>query len=69
MFKQIIFFEILTTNTLGVNVYKMFKCDKNQVSIPMFKMNFLKFLAIDRIWPTLDKLYYFYLHMLEKIKF
>ncbi len=27
------------------------------------KMNVLKFWAIDIIWPTLDKFYYYYLHM------
>jgi hypothetical protein len=31
MFKQKIQPKILTTNTLGPNVHKMYECDKNQV--------------------------------------
>jgi len=51
--------KIFTTNTLCVNVYKMYECDKNQVlycNVKSFKRsNFWEFWTIDRTWPTLDK--------------
>jgi len=30
---KLLCFKILTTKTLGANVYKMFKCNKNQVKV------------------------------------
>ncbi len=54
--------KIFTTNTLCANVYKMYECDNNQMlycNVKSFKNSkFWEFLAIDRIWPTLDKFYY-----------
>ncbi len=58
--------NIFITNTLCVNVYKMYKCDKNQMpycNVKSFeKSNLWEFLAIDKTWPTLDKFYYFDFH-------
>ncbi len=49
---------IFTTNTLYVNVYKDFECDKNKMPYctikSIKKSNFLGFWAIDRICPALD---------------
>ncbi len=58
--------KIFTTNTLCVNVYKMYECHKNQMlycNVKNFKKsNFKKFRAIYKTWPTLDKFYYFHFH-------
>jgi hypothetical protein len=58
--------KFFTTNTLHVNVYKMYKCDKNQMpycSVKSFKKSiFWEFWAMDRIWLTLNKIYYFHFH-------
>jgi len=58
--------KILTTNTLGTNAYKMYKCDKNQMpycNVKNFKkLNFWEFWAINRTWPTLLKFNSFYFH-------
>ncbi len=52
---------ISTLNTLCVNVYKMYECDKNQMpysNVKDFKKsNFGEFWAIDKTWSTLDKFY------------
>jgi hypothetical protein len=61
--------KILTTNTLGTNVHKIYECDKNQVpycNVKKFKKwNFWEFWAIDRTWPTLDKFYYILTFIIE----
>jgi hypothetical protein len=52
-------FKIFTTNTLCVNEYKMYECDKNLMpycNVKSFKKsNFWEFWAIDKTWPTLEK--------------
>jgi hypothetical protein len=62
--------KILSTNTLGINIHKMYECDKNQMpycNVKNFKKwNFWEFWAIDRTWPTLDKFYYSYFHKWKK---
>ncbi len=44
-------------------MYKMYECDKNQMpyyNVKGFKKSsFWEFWAIDKIWPTLDKISYF----------
>jgi hypothetical protein len=51
--------KIFTTNTLCVNVYKMYECDKNQMryyNVIFFKKsNFWEIWAINKTCPTLDK--------------
>jgi hypothetical protein len=58
--------NIFTTNTLCVNVYKTYECEKNQMpycNVKKFKKsNFWGFWAIDRLWLMLDKFYYFHFH-------
>ncbi len=58
--------KIFITNTLRVNTYKMYECDKNQMpycNVKGFKKsNFWEFWAIDRTWPTLDIFSYFHFH-------
>jgi hypothetical protein len=47
--------KIFTTNTLYLNVYKIYECDKNQMlycNVKSFeKSNFWEFWAIDGTWP------------------
>jgi hypothetical protein len=58
--------KISTTNTLCVNVYKIYVYDNNQMfycNIIFFKKsNLWKFWAIDRTWFILDKFYYFHFY-------
>jgi hypothetical protein len=67
---KLFYFKIFTTSTLTANVYKMFKCDKNQVSycnVQKFKKwKFWEVWAIDKTWPTLDKFHYSYIHKWKK---
>jgi len=43
--------KILTTNTLGTNVYKMYECDKNQVPLLQCKkIQKIKFVRILGHW-------------------
>jgi len=53
-------------NTLCVNEYKMYKCDKNQMpccNVKNFKKsNFCEFWAIDKTWLTFNKFYYSHFH-------
>jgi hypothetical protein len=50
--------KTFTTNTFYANVHEMYKCDKNQMSycnVKNFKkLNFWKFWAIDKTWPTYE---------------
>jgi hypothetical protein len=61
-------FKIFITNTLiCANVYKMHECDNNQMPYCniYFKknhLNFWKFWATNKTWPTLDKFYYFHFY-------
>jgi hypothetical protein len=58
--------KIFTTNTLCVNVYKMYDCENNQMpycNVKSFKKsNFWELWTIDRTWPTLEKFYYSHFH-------
>jgi hypothetical protein len=58
--------KIFITNTLCDFVYEMYECNKNQMPYcnvkKLNKLNLWEFWAIDRIWPTLDKFYYFHFH-------
>ncbi len=62
--------KIFITNTLYLNVYKMYEYDKNQMpycNVKSFeKSNFWEFWTIDRTWPTLDKFYYSHFHKWKK---
>ncbi len=59
-------YKIFTTNTLCVNVYKMYECEKNQMpycNVNFFKKsNFREMWAIGRTWLTLDKFSYSHFH-------
>jgi len=63
--------KIFTTNTLCINVYKMYECYINQMpyyNVKCFKKsNLWEFWAIDITWPTLDKFCY-YFHKWKKKK-
>ncbi len=51
----------------------MYECDKNQMPYynekSCLKSNFWEFWAIDKLWPTLDKFYYFQDFISEKKNF
>jgi hypothetical protein len=56
--------KIFITNTLCINVYKMYEFDKNQMhycNVKSFKSQiFENFGLVIKHWPTLDKFYYFH---------